>query len=45
VQENIFTIDEKGCLIGYLKKIRRVYSRLAFNSLRGKQVIQDRNRE
>jgi hypothetical protein len=38
-------MDEKGFLIGYLKKMRRVYFKLVFQTGAVKQVVQDSNRE
>ena len=32
--KNMYNIDKKGFLIGYLKKLRRVFSKIAFNSSR-----------
>jgi hypothetical protein len=44
-RKNSYNMDEKGFLIRYLKKMRWVYSKLAFNNSKTKQVVQDGNRE
>ncbi|KAF2837490.1 DDE-domain-containing protein [Patellaria atrata CBS 101060] len=43
--ENTYNMDEKGFLIGMLKKSRRIYSKAAFESGRVKGIAQDGNRE
>jgi hypothetical protein len=43
--ENVYNMDEKGFLIGYLKKSRRVYSKSAWEGGKVGQVMQDGNRE
>jgi hypothetical protein len=42
---NMYNMDEKGFLIGLLAKVRRVFSRIAYEAGRIKHVIQDGNRE
>jgi hypothetical protein len=44
-KKNTYNMDEKGFLIGFLKKLRRVYTKESFCCSRGKMVMQDRNRE
>jgi hypothetical protein len=41
----MYNIDEKGFLIGFLKKVRRVFSKDAFTKGRVQNVSQDGNRE
>jgi len=36
--KNTYNMDEKGFLIGYLKKLRRIFSKSAFNSSRVNNV-------
>jgi len=43
--ENIYNMDEKGLLIGFLIKLQRVFSKKAFNDGRIKNISQDGNRE
>ena len=43
--EDTYNIDEKGFLLGQLLKVKRVFSRAAFESGRIKYIIQDGNRE
>jgi hypothetical protein len=43
--ENIYNMDEKGFLIGFLKKARRIFTKKAFDAGRVKHVSQDGNRE
>ena len=43
--QNIYNIDKKGFLISFLKKIKRVFNKQAFNTKRVCYVAQDRNRE
>ena len=43
--EDTYNMDEKGFLLGQLLKVRRIFSRAAFESGRIKHVIQDGNRE
>ena len=43
--ENMYNIDEKGFLIGFLKKVKRVFSKDAFTKGRVQNVSQDGNRE
>jgi hypothetical protein len=38
-------MDEKGFLIDLLAKVRRIFSRIAYEAGRIKHVIQDGNRE
>ena len=38
-------MDKKGFLIGFLKKLRRISSKAAFNARRVKYTNQDGNRE
>ena len=42
---NTWNMDEKGFLIGHMKKKRRIFSRSAFELGRMQNVIQDGNRE
>ena len=41
----MYNIDEKGFLIGLLNKIKRIFTKMAFEAGRLKHVIQDGNRE
>ena len=43
--ENTYNMDEKGFLIGFLIKSRRIFSKKAFNKGRIKNISQDSNRE
>ncbi|KAF2837260.1 DDE-domain-containing protein [Patellaria atrata CBS 101060] len=43
--QNTYNMDEKGFLIGMLKKSRRIYSKATFESGRVKGIAQDGNRE
>jgi hypothetical protein len=43
--ENIYNMDEKGFLIGFLQKARRVFTKEAFDSGRLRNISQDGNRE
>ena len=38
-------MDEKGFLVGMLIRVKRVFSKAAFESGKIKNIIQDRNRE
>jgi hypothetical protein len=42
---NMYNMDEKGFLIDWLAKVRRIFSRIPYESSRVKHVIQDGNRE
>ena len=43
--QNMYNMDEKGFLIGFLQKARRVFSKAAFEAGRIKHISQDGNRE
>jgi hypothetical protein len=43
--QNMYNMDEKGFLIGQLSKVRRVFTRNAYEAGRVKHVMQDGNRE
>ena len=43
--QNIYNMDEKGFLIGFLLKARRIVSKKAFEAGRIKHVSQDGSRE
>jgi hypothetical protein len=43
--ENMYNMDEKGFLIGFLQKARRVFTKEAFDSGRLRNISQDGNRE
>nr|POE44882.1 hypothetical protein CFP56_78934 [Quercus suber] len=45
VPENIYNMDEKGFLLGFLTKAKRIFSKQAFESKRMLGNIQDGNRE
>ena len=42
---NKYNMDEKGFLLGFIQKTRRIFSRAAFEAGRIKHMIQDGNRE
>jgi Tc5 transposase DNA-binding domain len=43
--QNMYNMDEKGFLIGQLSKVRRVFTRNAYEAGRVEHVMQDGNRE
>ena len=43
--QNIYNMDEKGFLIGFLLKARRIFSKKVFEAGRIKYVSQDGSRE
>ncbi|OCK78032.1 hypothetical protein K432DRAFT_406814 [Lepidopterella palustris CBS 459.81] len=42
---NSYNMDEKGFLIGFLKKMRRIYAKTAFDGAKTKHIVQDGSRE
>jgi len=43
--QNIYNVEEKGFLIGYLQKTKRIFTKRAFDAGRMQNVCQDGNRE